>query len=253
MSHCSFRPVSVQQRRSAGASGNERQTLVKRRCTALARCLRMGRESAALPMKSNRPAGIAPVLAPWLFNGGHWSRCLLVAARSSHATAHIAPCPWLCRSRPSAAPSAAQARQPQPQTLALRSRAGWSAGLRWGGRALSECRLRREFIGGPILAPLQGAGGGVGFLVDRESVLFGHAPRTTPSLHRDGLLSARASLRPSRHRAASPQCLPHREPPPCAASGRASLSRRRPPAGTSHAKPSAALRETRGQCAKIDS
>ena len=46
----------------------------------------------------------APVLAPWLFNGGHWSRCLLVAARSSHTTAHIAPCPWVCRSRPSAAP-----------------------------------------------------------------------------------------------------------------------------------------------------
>jgi hypothetical protein len=43
-----------------------------------------------------------------------------VAARSSHGSAHAAPDQpllWVCRSRPSAAPSAVQARQPQPQTL----------------------------------------------------------------------------------------------------------------------------------------
>ena len=165
-------------------------------------------------------------------DGGHWSRCLLVAARSSHATAHIAPCPWLCRSRPSAAPSVT-APSSLFASLVPAAAADPSASLRGGlvrgaavGRARAECRLRRDLFGCPILAPLQGAGGGFGFLVDRESSGFGDAPRTTPSLHRDGLLSARASLRPSRHRAASPQYQPHREPPPCAASGRASLPRR---------------------------
>ena len=94
----------------------------------------MGAESAASPVDGNVPAGIAPSLAPWLFNGGRWSgpsRHLLGGARSSQTPAHAAPVqplPWVCRSRPSAAPSVTapsslllRSCQPQPQTLALRS------------------------------------------------------------------------------------------------------------------------------------
>ncbi len=45
-------------------------------------------------------------------------------------------------------------------------------------------------------------------------------------MHRGDLFSARSSLRSARHRAASPQDVPHREPAPVVASGRSSLPRR---------------------------
>jgi len=40
------------------------------------------------------------------------------------------------------------------------------------------------------------------------------APSATPSLHHGDPFSARSSLRPARHHAASPQDVPHRDPPP---------------------------------------
>ena len=123
--------------------------------------------------------------------------------------------------RPSAAPSAAS-RQPQPQTLALRSRAGWTARLRWGGGAVSAANAG---IKDAPSSPRSSSEGGLAsrwFNVLRDS----DASRTTLSLHRGDLFSARSSLRSARHRAASPQDVPHREAPPVVASGRSSLPRR---------------------------
>jgi len=167
---------SVNPHRPAVASSNVRQTLVNRRCTV----------PSCRMLSLTLRASVTPSLPPWLFNGGRWSgpsRHLLGGARSSQTPAHAAPCqplPWLCRSRPSAAPSAVQARQPQPQTPPLRSRAGWFAVLRWGGRALSAANA--GVIGAPSSPRFQRVGG-FSFLVDRKSWAS-----ATPQLTRDALL-----------------------------------------------------------------
>lgn len=112
----------------------------------------MGAESGFAVGSKSAPAGVAPSLVPWTFGRRSLVWPVTSSARGcsvpSQTPAHAAPVqplPWLCRSRPSAAPSVTApsslagkpACQPQPQTLALRSRAGSSAWLRWGGRALS--------------------------------------------------------------------------------------------------------------------
>ena len=87
-------------------------------------------------------------------------------------------------------------RQPQPQTLPLRSRAGSSARLRWGGAGL-ECGFA-EIKGAPS-SPRSSSGRGLAsrwFNVLRDS----DAPRTTLSLHRGGSSSSQA---------------PAGDPPPC--------------------------------------
>ncbi len=95
--------------------------------------------------------------------------------------------------RPSAAPSAVQARQPLPQTLPLRSRAGWTARLRWGGAGLSAASPRLR-VPHPRLAPRSGQRV---LLFGRSGVEgFGDAPRTTPALHR-GRLRFRSFLPPA--------------------------------------------------------
>ena len=92
------------------------------------------------------------------------------------------------------------------------------------GRRRRECCFAKG-VECPILASLFERA--EGWLQGSSKVIRGSdAPRTTPSLHRGDLFSARASLRPARHRAASPQYQPHREAPPVVASGRSSLPRR---------------------------
>ena len=104
--------------------------------------------------------------------------------------------------RPSAAPSAVQARQPLPQTLPLRSRAGWSARLRWGGAGLSAASPRNN--GCPILASLQGAGRGFCFLDVRES----RASITRHEPPRPCTVAGCASGRSSLPRIPPPCCVP---------------------------------------------
>ena len=90
--------------------------------------------------------------------------------------------------------------QPQPQTLALRSRAGSSARLRWGGGAVSV-GLRMPHRS---LAPRRAK---AGRLQGSSNVIRGSdAPRTTPSLHRGDPFSARSSLRPGRQWGQVPTC-----------------------------------------------
>lgn len=124
------------QRPRAVACSNVRQTLVNRRC-AVPSC-RM--------LSLTLQASVTPSLPPWTFNG---ARChdvcsaRLAALRTGrHMPRRSSRSLGCAGDRPSAAPSAVQARQPQPQTLALRSRAGSFAVLRWGGRALSA-----DFVG----------------------------------------------------------------------------------------------------------
>jgi hypothetical protein len=149
----------------------------------------------------------------------------------SHAPAHAAPCqplPWVCRSRPSAAPSvtapsgrfrcahASRSRKPL-HCAALRS-APFQGGLireAAVGRGRPECGFA-GVIGAP--SSPRSKERAEGWLLGRStSSGFGDAPRTALSLHRDGLLSSRSSLRASRHSAASPnacrtmfRCAPHR-------------------------------------------
>ncbi len=86
-----------------------------------------GANRAASPIKSKSPRRHRASARAVVVQRRSASRCLLgPACCAAHGPAHIAPPAWVCRSRPSAAPSAVQARQPQPQTLPLRSRAGWS-------------------------------------------------------------------------------------------------------------------------------
>lgn len=141
-----FVALNVNSRRAAGASSDERQPSVNRRCAALARAVRSLRSKA-------HPA---PVLVPWLFGRLSASRCLLAPAHSSHGSAHIAPPAWLCRSRPSAALSAAKkasaaAADPSSRLKLLAGRAV-SARLRWGGAGVSAAKA--GIIGSPILASL---------------------------------------------------------------------------------------------------
>lgn len=60
----------AKQRRSAFAHSDERQTLGPTPMNRTVTLPADGANRAASPVKSNRPAGIAPVLAPWLLNGG---------------------------------------------------------------------------------------------------------------------------------------------------------------------------------------
>jgi len=141
------------------------------------------------------------------------SRCLLgPACCAAHGPAHIAPPAWVCRSRPSAAPPAVQARQPQPQTLPLlrRSRAGLSAWLRWGGRALSAANA--GIIGAPSSPRFQRVRGFC-FLVVRH--LPASATRHEPP--RPCTVAARAPVASSLRRDPPPCRVPPKPAAPCSA------------------------------------
>ena len=140
-----------------------------------------------------------------------------VAARSSHAPAHAAPVQplsWVCRRPPVGSSPCHQSLrsfslrscQPQPQTLPLRSRAGWSARLRWGGGAVSAAN-----------AGIKGAPSSPRSKERAEGWLFGgststvlatrHEPTPAPAPCQ-AVRPVVPPSRTSRHRAASPQSEP---------------------------------------------
>ncbi len=135
-----------------------------------------------------------------------------MAARSSHTPAHAAPVqplPWVCRRPPvgcslchqSLRSFSLRSCQPQPQTLPLRSRAGWSARLRWGGGAVSVG------LKDAPSSPRSSSGRGVGFLVVPTSTVLS-TRHEQPCPCTVAVRPRRKLLRAIRHRAASPQYVP---------------------------------------------
>jgi len=102
-------------------------------------------------------------------------------------------------------------RQPQPQTLALRSRAGWTARLRWGGRALSAADAG---IKGAPSSPRSSSGGGL-------------APRQFQS-HSCWRRAIQSSSRVPRHGYESPVLAPWRFVLVASSCGRSATVRRPP-------------------------
>jgi len=143
----------------------------------------------------------------------------LLAHRARH-------CTWVGRRRPSAAPPAAQARQPQPQTLAfrftaLRCTSGRAGPLRCVGAGARIVLLRRV-KGAPSAPRFEWRGWGSAppssWEVPRglcPVVVRRRGPRgePTPSLHRGALSSSQAPAG-SRHHAVSPN-ISRTQPSPC--------------------------------------